>query len=161
MHFKKRSRIWYRLSPGATGGGTWLSAGKYKFFINYFENRFPIAPFTLGLVEGVFSPSKYRKANRSYRKKLCIFSGLVLTFCGMTGPLERTNFYDSYPFHLPRQGFPFCLRPLYLLDFREIRAGSWDIFGTVDSCDIALNSRCRLLKKASATAVRQVCFNSS
>ena len=42
------------MSPGATGGGTWLSAGKYKFFINYYENRFPIAPFTLGLVEGVF-----------------------------------------------------------------------------------------------------------
>ena len=36
-----------------------------------------------------------------------------------------------------RQGIPFPLRPLYLLDFRKFRAGSWDTFGTVDRRDIA------------------------
>lgn len=55
MHFKKRSRIWYRLSPEQQSEVRGFQRGKYKFFINIFENRFPIAPFTLGLVEGVFS----------------------------------------------------------------------------------------------------------
>ena len=55
----------------------------------------------------------------------------------------------------PRQGIPFPLRPLYLLDFRKFRAGSWDTFGTIEDCDIAQNSRCRLLQKKSAPAVRK------
>ena len=53
--------------------------------------------------------------------------------------------YDKNTIRLPRQGIPFCLRPLYLLDFREIRAGIWDTFGTNEDCDMAQNSRCRLL----------------
>ena len=52
--------------------------------------------------------------------------------------------YDKDTVYLPRQGIPFCLRPLYLLDFREIRAGIWDTFGTVEDCDIAQNHRCDL-----------------
>ena len=56
---------------------------------------------------------------------------------GITCPSRRSNEENFHLVCLPRQGIPFCLRPLYLLDFREIRAGSWDIFGTVDSCDIA------------------------
>lgn len=61
--------------------------------------------------------------------------------------------YDKDTVCLPRQGIPFCLRPLYLLDFRKFRAGSWDTFGTVEDCDIAQNSRCRLLMKEPAPAV--------
>jgi len=30
---------------------------------------------------------------------------------------------------------------LYLLDFREIRTGIWDTFGTVEDSDIAQNRR--------------------
>lgn len=45
--------------------------------------------------------------------------------------------YDKDTVCLPRQGIPFCLRPLYLLDFREIRAGIWGTFGTVDRRGIA------------------------
>ena len=56
---------------------------------------------------------------------------------GKTGLLERTDFYGPYSFRLPRQGIPFPLRPLYLLDFRKFRVGSWDTFGTVEDCDIA------------------------
>ena len=47
--------------------------------------------------------------------------------------------YDKDTVCLPRQGIPFCLRPLYLLDFREIRTGIWDTFGTVEDRDIAQN----------------------
>ena len=47
--------------------------------------------------------------------------------------------YEKNTVCLPRQGIPFCLRPLYLLDFREMQAGNWDTFGTVDSRDIAQN----------------------
>ena len=61
--------------------------------------------------------------------------------------------YDNDTVYLPRQGIPFPLRPLYLLDFRKFRAGSWDTFGTVEDCDIAQNSRCKLLRKESAPAV--------
>jgi len=45
--------------------------------------------------------------------------------------------YDKDTVCLPRQGIPFCLRPLYLLDFQGIRVESRDTFGTVDSRDIA------------------------
>lgn len=45
--------------------------------------------------------------------------------------------YDKDTVRLPRQGIPFCLRPLILLDFRRFRAGCWDTFGTVDRRDIA------------------------
>jgi hypothetical protein len=72
---------------------------------------------------------------------------------GFLRVLEGYEQSDKNTIRLPRQGIPFCLRPLYLLDFREIRAGIWDTFGTNEDCDIAQNSRCRLLKKASATAV--------
>ena len=61
--------------------------------------------------------------------------------------------YDKDTVCLPRQGIPSCLRPLYLLDFRGIWRDSWDAFGTVDSCDIAQNSRYRLPQKESALAV--------
>ena len=67
--------------------------------------------------------------------------------------LETYGESDKNTVCLPRQGTPFCLRPLYLLYFRGIRTGIWDTFGTVEDCDIAQNSRCRLLKKASETAV--------
>ena len=49
--------------------------------------------------------------------------------------------YDKDTVCLPRQGIPFRLNPLYLLDFHRTWAGSWDIFGTVENCDIAQNSR--------------------
>ncbi len=52
--------------------------------------------------------------------------------------------YEKNTVCLPRQGIPFCLRPLYLLDFRGIRAEIWDTFGTVEDRDMAQNSRCRL-----------------
>lgn len=52
--------------------------------------------------------------------------------------------YDKDTVCLPRQGIPFCLRPLYLLELRRFRAKSWDTFGIVDDCDVARNSRCRL-----------------
>ena len=67
--------------------------------------------------------------------------------------LETYGESDKNTIRLPRQGIPFRLRPLYLLDFREIRAGIWDTFGTVEDCDIAQNSRYRLLMKESAPAV--------
>ena len=67
--------------------------------------------------------------------------------------LETYGESDKNTVCLPRQGIPFCLNPLYLLDFRGIRTGIWDTFGTIEDRDIARNSRCRLLKKASAAAV--------
>ncbi len=51
--------------------------------------------------------------------------------------LETYGESDKNTVCLPRQGIPFPLRPLYLLDFRKFRAGSWDTFGTVDRRDIA------------------------
>lgn len=48
--------------------------------------------------------------------------------------------YDKDTVCLPRQGIPFRLRPLYLLDFRRFRAGIWDTFGTVEDRDIAQNT---------------------
>ena len=67
--------------------------------------------------------------------------------------LETDGESDKNTVCLPRQGIPFCLRPLYLLDFRGFRAGIWDTFGTVEDRDIAQNSRYRLLMKESAPAV--------
>ncbi len=58
--------------------------------------------------------------------------------------LETYGESDKNTVCLPRQGIPSCLRPLYILDFQRIRAESWDTFGTVEDCDIAQNSRCRL-----------------
>ena len=55
--------------------------------------------------------------------------------------LETYGESDKNTVCLPRQGIPFCLRPLYLLDFREIRTGIWDTFGTVEDSDIAQNRR--------------------
>ena len=46
---------------------------------------------------------------------------------------------------MSRQGIPFCLRPLYLLELRGIQRDSWDTFGTIEDCDIAQNSRYRSL----------------
>jgi len=59
--------------------------------------------------------------------------------------------HDKIFIHLPRQGIPFCLRPLYLLDSRGIRRYSRDTFGTIEDRDIAQNSRCRLLMKELAS----------
>ena len=61
--------------------------------------------------------------------------------------------YDKDTVCLPRQGIPFCLRPLYLLDFRGIHAEIWDTFGTIEDCDIDQNSRYRLLMKEPVPAV--------
>lgn len=51
--------------------------------------------------------------------------------------LETYGESDKNTVCLPRQGIPFCLRLLYLLDFWRFRAGRWDTFEAVDSCDIA------------------------
>lgn len=56
---------------------------------------------------------------------------------GFLRVLEGYEQSDKNTIRLPRQGIPFPLRPLYLLDFRKFRAGSWDTFGTVDRRDIA------------------------
>ena len=54
---------------------------------------------------------------------------------------------DKNTVYMPRQGIPFCLSPLYLLDFRGILTEIWDTFGTNERRDIAQNSRCRLHKR--------------
>ena len=61
--------------------------------------------------------------------------------------------YDKDTVCLPRQGIPFCLRPLYLPELRRFRAKSWDTFGTIEDRDETQNKEQQGIQVPEASGV--------
>ena len=86
---------------------------------------------------GWYNRSSNQTCSDKLRSILHFMCRQTIDNTGNTTKNEDKPRYDKTAVCLPRQGIPFRLRPLYLLDFREIRIEIWDTFGTIEDCDIA------------------------